>query len=369
MNSRLNKTTSGDKFLNLFPPPKFLKTPAVGLDITDSSIRFLEFKKTRKGVELGRFGNYKIPDGAIKGGKIVNKAKLADVLEKIRVENEIDFVNVSLPEEQAYLFQTTVPRNQTGKGQIRNVLEFKLEENVPVSSKDLIFDYEIIRNNKKEKEVYVNISAFPSAIIDDYLEVLEVSGLRPLSFELEAQSMARSLILSGSNDTTMIVDFGNMRTGIAIISDGVPQFTSTIEVGGSTLTNAVQKHFNVGIEEADKIKNEKGFARYKENTELFETLMTTISVLKDEINKHYLYWNSRIGDNNGSTKVDKIILCGGSANLAGITEYLSLNINAKVEVADVWVNVNFSENSVPGIEFRKSLSYTTAIGLALRQIK
>ena len=42
----------------LFPPPDFLTTPATGVDITDTSVRFLKLKKTKNGkeIDLGELG-------------------------------------------------------------------------------------------------------------------------------------------------------------------------------------------------------------------------------------------------------------------------------------------------------------------------
>lgn len=354
------------KLLKVFPPPHFLQMSAVGFDITDNSVRFLELTKPKENKRIKCFGNYEIPEKVISEGKIIDLGKLIKVLSLVKKENNINFINASLPEEQAYLFQATISIAELGKNEIRNLLEIKLEENVPFSSKDLVFDYEIIREHKDKKEIDVNITAFQVSIVNDYVSAFRGAGIIPISFEIEAQSIARAIIPKDDLKTYMIVDFGKLRTGIAIVSGGILRFTSTISVGGDTLTVAVRKHFNVDKEEADKIKNEKGFARYKENEDLFETLMTTVSVLKDEINKHFLYWNSKEDHDGKVDEIKKIILCGGSANLAGLPEYLSVNLDVPVEIANVWANAFSLEDFIPEIEHRHSLAYSTSIGLALR---
>ena len=70
-----------------------------------------------------------------------------------------------------------------------------------------------------------------------------------------------------------------------------------------------------------------------------------------------------------STKKYKIILCGGSANLAGLPEYLSSNMNIVVEVANVWANTFSLNDIVPDISQPQSLSYATTVGLALKGIE
>ncbi|MCH7772439.1 MAG: pilus assembly protein PilM, partial [Bacteroidetes bacterium] len=143
-------------------------------------------------------------------------------------------------------------------------------------------------------------------------------------FEIEAQAIARSVIQNGDDGTYMIIDFGKMRTGLGIVSRGLLSFTSTLDVVGDTLTEAIAEHFSVSTEKAERIKNESDFIKNKDNSELFLTLMKTIGELKDEIERHYRYWNTRI-DKQGETapRIDKIILCGGSSNVVGLREYLS----------------------------------------------
>jgi type IV pilus assembly protein PilM len=340
--------------------------PATGVDITDNSVRFLALEKTSKGKRIKNKGSEKIEQGIISHGKIVDKDKLTSILAGVKAESGISYIHASLPEEQAYLFQTTIPDTSVDKQQLQTILEFKLEENVPVSSRDLVFDYEVVKGAAKN-EIILNITAFPYEIASGYVEVFNRVGLIPLSLEIEAQSLARAVIPRHHSGTYMIIDFGRMRTGIAIVSEEVLRFTSTVAVGGDSLTKAVQKNFDVSKEEADKIKNEKGFARYKDNTEVLETLVATVSVLRDEVGKHYSYWNTRGGENErGREKIDKIILCGGSANLAGLSEYLASDLNITVEVANVWANTFSLNDFVPDIEYRHSLAYATSIGLALK---
>jgi len=359
----------GEGLLKVFPPPQFLTMPATGVDITDNSVRFLSLQEGKKGKLIKERGSYPVDPGIISKGKIEDPEKMAEVLAELRREHGITFINASLPEEQAYLFQTTIPNEPISQEQLRTILEFKLEENVPISSKDLVFDYEVVHDDN-DAEITLNITAFPYSIVIEYVEAFQAAGLKPLSFEIEAQSLARAIIPHHHSGTYMIVDFGKMRTGISIVSEEVLRFTSTVSVGGNTLTRVVQKHFGVTKEEADKIKNEKGFARYKENTELLETLMTTVSVLRDEISRHYTYWNTHAGENEKEhEKIDKIILCGGSANLAGLPEYLSSSMNIVVEVANVWANTFSLNDVVPDIEQPHSLAYATTVGLALKGIE
>lgn len=68
--------------------------------------------------------------------------------------------------------------------------------------------------------------------------------------------------------------------------------------------------------------------------------------------------------------VEKILLCGGGANLKGFTDFLSQELKIPVEIGSPWINILAkSQKKAPQFSQEKSLSYTTALGLALRGIK
>jgi type IV pilus assembly protein PilM len=354
---------SFDKFFfRFFPPPSFLAAPAFGFDISDESLKFVELIMTRDGIRVGRYGERKIPAGIIESGKIINSVKLKEVLVSLRKEEGIKFVRVSLPEEQVYLF--TLRLEKSGLKDIREGIELVLEENIPIAVEDAVFDFNLTKED--EQGVEVQVVATPRSVVENYLSVFRDSFISVQSLELEAQAIARAVIKKDDQETHMLVDFGKTRTGIAIVSRGSVVFTSTLGVGGNMLNKMIQKNFNVSAEEANKMKQQFGLQRNAENKEIFAVLLNSVSVLRDEIAKDLLYWNTH-EDKEGEkhSTVKKIILCGGDANLLGLSEYLSISLKNKVEMANAWANITETEKYIPEINFNQSLTYATAFGLAL----
>lgn len=411
---------------DFFPIPRILRMPAVGVDVSDESVKFIELRKTSKGITLGRFGKYNIPPGAIDGGEVKNTSEFVNVLKRLKEQHSFNFVHASLPEQHAFVFQTKIPRN-VRRRQIRNVLEFKLEENVPLRSEEAVFDYSINlvpdsgeHQQKEQKEVelesgttaedvsleseaptsrqdvgsrspdsfanaedvekedeteelgnsYVaTVFVYRREIVEAYSQAFQNAGIQPLSFEIETQASAYSVIPRGDEGTYMIVDFGRSQAGLAIVSRGGLVFTSTLDVGGDDLNNAIIKTFSVSHDEAERMKNERGFINSEKNRELFTALVTTVAAFKDELNKHYLYWHTHEGGAGKRSPIDKIILCGGNANLPGLPEYLTSTIGVPVSRANVWTNVNSLDDFIPLIDYRHSLEYATTVGLALQSLR
>ena len=352
--------TSYNRF---FPTPYFLEMPSFGFDISDESLKFVKLYSTKNGIRISKYGERKIPAGVIESGKILDTKKFEDLLSAIKKEEDVKAVRVSLLESQIYLFKLYLEKE--GLRNIRESIELSLEDHIPIPAGEAVFDYDFIEEDDKGFELQV--AAIPSNVVDAYLGVFKNCGISVHSLELEAQAIARAIIKKGDMDTYMIVDFGEKRTGIFIVSRGIPMFTSTLDIGGSSLTSMIEKNFNINTEEAEKMKRKYGLQRNTVNKELFSVLLNSVSILRDEIAKHFVYWNTH-QDEEGKTNplIKKIILCGGDSNLIGLADYFAISLKTEVVKANVWVNIiEDLEKNIPHVDFKQALSFAAAIGLAL----
>ncbi len=349
-------------FFKFFPAPKFLVVPSFGLDISDESLKYVELLDTVNGIRMGRYGERIIPAGIIESGKIKDPKRMEEILATLRKEVGITSVRVSLPEEQVYLFQLKLAK--VGLNNIKEGIELALEDHVPIRAEDAIFDYETVEENEQNLEVQV--STIPESVLENYLSIFGHSNIKVQSCELEAQAISRAVIKDGDLGTYMLVDFGKKRTGIFIVSKGLVMFTFTLDLGGAMLTEMIQKTTKLSFEEADKMKQEYGLQRNLENKEIFSVLLNSISVLRDEIVKHFIFWQTHKDEEGKSNPpIEKIIFCGGDSNLVGLADYISVSMKTPVEMANVWVNISNEKDYVPEMSFRQTLAFATAIGLAL----
>ncbi len=363
MSSRGNKQKIFD---NLFPLPKFLEVPAVGVDISDGSIKFLELMRRKNRFEVGHFGEKFLKDGLVSKGEIKDRQGLVSVLKDIKKETGITSANVSLPEEKAFLFKVNVPNADDES--VRTNLSFQIEKKVPISLAEAVFDYDILSNNKKKGDmVSAVVTVFPGAFVESYLSVFKEAGVEVLSLEIEAQAIARAVTKESDPSTYMVVDFGHRRSGLAVVSRNVVVYTSTLDVGGDNITRKIKQILKVTDRDVNKIKNEIGFT-LGENRELYEAVGSTIFALKDEINKHYNYWGARVEEGK-EDPIKRIILCGGNSNIAGLRDHLAEVMKVPVVKANVWSNLFSFDDYIPPVSFRESASFSTAIGLALGSTK
>jgi type IV pilus assembly protein PilM len=354
----------------IIPPPSYITMPCIGVDISDTSLKYISFKPSLKDGSkrvLEQWGDLTIPSGVVNRGDVQDPKQLAAILKEFKEVAKAEYVRVSLPEERAYLFETEIKNNTPAK-EIRALLEFRLEENVPIPSREVFFDYAVLPIELNSRSVNISVVAYAKHTIQSYYDACIEAGLRPVSFEVEAQSMARAVVPRDIDGAVMVVDFGKTRTGIGIVYKGLLLYTSTIDIGGEQLSQVLRKELGDKTEaELTMIKNTHGLVREVDSSTVRDTLMSTISVIKDELAARMQYWHLRTGNQN-ERRIKSILLCGGSANLKGLPQYITETLNIPAVRGNVWENAFSFEDTVPPIDRHHSFGYAAAIGLALKSI-
>lgn len=363
-----------DTILRAFPVPARVSMPSIGLDISDRSIKFVELLPARGRFSVGRYATKEIPEGIIMGGAVQKRDELVTVLRSLAEEYKLSFVRASLPEEPGYIFTTTVPA--ASPEEIRSLLAFKLEEHVPIAPSEAIIDFDEIAECGTEDvhapagHKHVAVSVYPNTTASEYAALLRDAGLTPVSLEVEAQGLARAVVPASETCGCMIVDIGAVRSGIVVVGGGAVRFTTTVEIGGSSITNAITTAFpKASPQEVLDIQNTEGL-RHQADESVRMACEHLAQTLSSEIERYYVYWQTR-KDAQGSGlpihAIKRIYLSGGYANVAGLPEYIERTTRVQTRRADVWVNALDVNTTIPPISYEDSLGYAPAIGLALRR--
>ena len=356
-------------FSRWFPVPGIIALSGAGVDISDSSVKWLSLKPAPRGWEVDKYFQVSLEPGVVEGGVVRDEKKLGNAIAQL--QREVDgnpLAHAALPEEAAYVFNMHV-QNVHDRGQVLNAIEFELEGRVPLSASQVVYDYDIVEMHADRNSAEVGVTVFPNEVVEGYVNAFSFSGVKLLSLEIEARSIARAVIPKENDEVVLVADFGRARTGIAILKRGVPIFTSTVSVGGDAMTKVIVEKLQVDESAADTFKNENGIAPGGDQ-KVIEAMGGTAAALADEITKHYQYWDTKRNEHGERvTPVDRVILCGGSSNLKGLPEYIAARVHASTERANVWENVCSFDDYIPPIEKHHSLGYATAVGLALRSAK
>jgi len=382
-----------------------LKPETFGLDISDLSLKIIKLKKRGKAFNLVSFGEEQIKPGIIKSGEIKDEEKLAEIIKESfkKVQGEklkTKYVVASLPEEKAFL--QVIPMPKMAEEDLKSAVIYEAENYIPLPIEEVYLDSQIVppvynqlpeRSEEWEmNEVHrsdhfdVLIAALPKKTVNPYLSSLKKAGLEPRAFEIESQAIARALVKNEvSNFPILLIDLGQTRTSFIIFSGHSLRFTSSVPVSSGDFTEIISKSLKVDLTEAEKLKIKYGLEEKikleikveksetrKKKSEIFEALIPALVDLTQQIKRYLEYYQTHASHEHlppDGKGVSKILLCGGGANLKGLPELLSLELKIPTELGNPWINILAEGKKVSKLPFEKSLSYTTAIGLALRGLQ
>ncbi|PIP24173.1 MAG: hypothetical protein COS25_02400 [Candidatus Nealsonbacteria bacterium CG02_land_8_20_14_3_00_37_10] len=356
-----------------------LKQQAFGLDISDLSLKIVKFKKKGQFFDLASFGEAQIEPGIVKKGEIRDQDKLAEIIkktmrevkgEKLGTRNAI----VSLSEEKAFLQVIQMPRLL--EEDLKSAVIFEAENHIPLPIEEVYLDYQVVPplyNHLDHLDVL--IAAFPQKIVDSYLTCLKKANIKPIVLEVESLAISRALI---KDETTtqpvLLIDFGANRSVFIIFSGHSVRFTFSIPVSPQSFTEALSQAMKIDLIKAEKLKIKYGLEGKSTKTgqEVFESLIPALTDLIEQIKKYLDYYQTHVSHEHlppNGKGIERILICGNGARLKGLADFLSSQLKIPVEIGNPWVNlISESKKEALGLSFEKSLSYATAIGLALRGI-
>lgn len=318
-------------FYRLFPPPKFLLMPHAGLEISDDALRCLEYKFSKKGLEIARYDKTDLPPGVIENGEVKDRDRFLKMLGDFVHKNHLSYVKVSLPEEKVYLFQIDIPSRDAKE--ITQHVEFKLEENVPLSAADSVFYFDVLPAVISGNVLRASVSVAAEKYVENMHGLLESFGLVPVAFEVAPKSIAKALVPKGSSETHLVVHVMNRKTGTYIVCGGVVCFSSTL-AWGSRENNADQKPDNLDVD-----------------------------LVAKEVRRVYDYWTTRP---DAKAAIDAVILVGEDADVVEKNfKKAAVAGLPLIREVDVWQNAFDINKYVPPISREESLEYAVAAGLAL----
>jgi len=350
----------------------------LGVDIGTFSIKVVELSIHGNRRKLDNYAE--IQAGALyeKAFRSFEKSTLsvsnADVVRAIKAalqEARIKSNRVVFSIPDFSTFFTTFNLPPMTEEEIPQAVQYEARQHIPLPLSEVTLDWQVVDQNQKSPKTSpykILLVAVPNEVIRQYQDIALNAGLELAAMEAEVFGLARAINSSEKEKGPVaLVDIGARSTTISIVDKEALQISHSFDTSGNDFTDVVAKALRVTRDQAEKMKREYGLRRNSANTEVFSILLNGVSILRDEVAKHFLYWHThKDEDGKDRSSIKKIILCGGDSNLIGLSEYLSVSIKSNVEMADVWVNIADTEKYIPQIDFKQSLAFASALGLALR---
>lgn len=348
-------------FFSIFPP-------AFGLDISDTSLKFVQFDIRGNHFKLKTYGERDLKPGIVEDGSIKNSEQLVDVLrEALSQEKLPQHVVVSLPGEAVFLSLLQVP--VVGEEELGSAIQVEAEAHIPINLQNAYWDYHVLPF-KSQRVHHVLVTAARRRSIDAYLNVLQNVGLNVLAVEPESASIARAVINGEfSERPVLIVEIGANRTRLVIFVADSVIFVGSAPYSTMLGATALAQKLKIDVADAHQLQWERGLSGEGEHgVQVKEILTPFLDSFVQQINKYISFFDGRrVREKLPFDSIARVMLSGGGSRTALIDEYLSAALNLPVSRVNPWVNIlEHPDKQKAPLRPEQSLRYVTALGLGLR---
>lgn len=362
--------------------PIHKKNQLVGLDIGSHTVKLVEIDDTKKGRVLKNIGMIGLPHNAIVEGAVkemdIVAAAIKNLYKNLKVKNKNVVTSISG-------FSVIVKKISVTKrddAELETTIHEEAEQYIPFDIHDVNLDYEVLvppeDAEKKEGEeaqepkeasgaMDVMLVAAKKDIVQDYVDLLHLTGLNPLVLDVDAFALqnAFELSLGDISGCYAIVNVGAEELGINAIKNGVSIFTRDSSYGGFQINEGIMSKFNVSYEDAEKIKLGGTKVSDKDRRALEEIFSSVVSGWVNEIKRALDFLSTTYPDET----IEKIYICGGSCRIPGLQKYLEMDTDIPVMELNPFTNLQINEKHFdPNYLSYVAPQAAVAVGLALRYI-
>jgi type IV pilus assembly protein PilM len=374
----------------------------IGLDISDLSIKLVQLKKTGNKIAIQALGKVDLPPGLLRNGEIINSNEIVKAIRKLIAHPEFGKVTSSeaaicLVEGKTFLKIVEIDKQQQDQ---EKAIKNELEKHVPLPIDELIYDWQIIGDSGHSHLIL--IGAAPKKLVADHLNLLKEAHLSVSAVETEPVCVCRCLLESENpanhevkQKNSAIVDIGATEASLTFYSKNTILFSVSLPISGEEITKKISEALEIDHEQAEKVKVLYGLVNNTQETAAKKIIDDLADELKNKCAEALIFFNHHF---SAWGPVEKIILCGGGANIRDLDKLIQKATGIPTTRGDVFVNFkgdknnffsNFRRTFGLNIDFLESknnqepqttesktiklshdvsLCYVTAIGLALRGI-
>jgi type IV pilus assembly protein PilM len=354
------------------------KNQLIGLDIGSHSVKLAEIEHSKRARILRNFGIVGLPHDAIVEGSIKEmemvSAAITELFKNLKVKNK----NIATSISGYSVIVKKISLASKDELELEATIQAEAEQYIPFDINEVNLDFDILTPGEasvaieegKEKsldQMEVMLVAAKKDIIEDYVSLLEISGLNPAVLDVDAFALQNTFEEIGekTKGCVALVNIGAEELGINAVKEGVSLFTRDSSYGGAQITSAIMSEFKVDFEEAEKIKLGGTEVDKKKRGALEEIFTSVVSGWVQEIKRALDFVASTYPDEN----LEKILVCGGSCRLPGFQTYLKSQTDIPVEEVNPFANLVIDDKLFdPKYLAHIAPQAAVAVGLALRGI-
>lgn len=250
------------------------------------------------------------------------------------------------------------------KRKIAAAIKFAVEDEIPFDLENCILTSHIFPGKGKESHALTGFAPIPS--LERYIDGISSMGLSPHCLMMDDAALTAQFQKAKQDSTCAVLNFGHRKTGMFFFRNGMPVLHRNTLVAGYNITHAIAHKYSLSLSDAEVAKIERGFIGSPEmklsaeQNALSECIRESLEPVFSDFQQSLMAFSSRFGE-----QIQTVYICGGTALLPGISEYLAQRWEKRVlplEVKKLFPHFSFQP--------QKSLEWILpqATALAISQI-
>jgi type IV pilus assembly protein PilM len=327
-------------------------------------IQVQEGKRTLKLLNIGLAA---LPPGALNEGKIVDPSAIAFATQKLaqhlKIKQKIAAICISGYEVMIKQIEMPAMSDDELDARMREELgqyiPYNLDE-VNVSHQKLGVD----QDNPNRTEVL--LVAAKKESVDQYTSVVDQAGLEAAVLDVDFFALSNAYEATygkAETERVALLDIGSSKTNLNIFHQGVPAFNRDIPVGGIQITEKLEGRFGLSREDAERVKlgEMRGMSKEEVQSVFTEVTNDWLDEVQRIINFYY--------NNYTDSKIDRILLSGGSCRIPGLDNLFQKELGMPVEIFNPLTRLDFDPKRIdPAYVDYVGPQMAVALGLGLRRL-
>ncbi len=347
------------------------KRQLVGLDIGSRAVKLVQIKEVKGKYFLQKFGIKPLEPEVIVDGTVMDAGRVIDAIKELLQEQGVKVKQVALSVSGHAVIVKKINLPQTPDDQMEAKVKEAAEQYIPFDINEVNLDYFILNpaetTEDGQTQMAVLLVAAKKDKVNELTEIARGAGLIPKVLDVDVfaiENMYGVNYETKPEDLTALVNVGASVMNVNIVKGGVSVFTRDIAVGGHRYAEALQRDLGITAEEAETAQHGKP----KEGLD-----PATVKGIIDGINAEVASEIARTVDYFKSIEtaadVTRIVLCGGCAKVAGLTEQLTERMGVPVEVANPFHQVDITQGGFDQAALAEvAPQAAVGVGLALRMM-
>jgi type IV pilus assembly protein PilM len=339
---------------------------SLGLDIGSSYIKIVQLKDRKGGYELELFDMLALPPELIVDGSIIDSLRLVESLKELTKKARVKAKNAVVGiagHASVIIRRITLP--EMSEEELSESIKFEAEQYVPFDVEDVNIDFQLLGPTEEPGQMDVMLVAVKKDVINEYITVVKEAGLNPIIMDVNAFAMSNMYevnyeIEAGRN--VALVNIGASTLNLNVLKGGISVFTRDSSVGSNTITEALQKEFNLSYENAERLKRSEAVEGVSVD-DARPVMIASYDDILSEITRSIDYFKTTTMQEN----VHEVMISGGGALLPEFTGQLAERMGVEVRVSEPFKNIVIPKRfDVTYIEEVSPIA-AVAVGLALRR--